>query len=921
MRYKILLFFTLIIIGNKVCTMAQISNSSETLEALPKTDRIVSFNIQDDGISLPIIWGLDTAWPSEENIRRGVAYVGPELVDVVRVSFQPTYPITDEGELTQDQKDYIDLRLNLVDFTGPDTKLVINCDHPSVDSWYVGNAERWAKLIELTTQRYQDAGRVVLSVAPFNEPDYGWGQGSIDDFYNIAKILQENPSFDKIRICGGNTLNCDMALEWYNFLKEYLDEGNTHQLAGSFDNYANFFETVRNNGHYATADELHNVMEAIVGAEYGMQTGIWWGTTEYARAEFVKASDGKRLAYTEHRPNWTAAAVYRNPDGEIKGFVGSSERQAVATTYRFVSESGDVFFNGYGPQREFIVNMPGGTGYQQGQTNAECVIDITSGDDVPDPIDGEYILVNKSNNKVMEIDGNSNLGVGSNIKVDTYNFTKEYQKWNVKPVANTVGGDFSYYSIRSSFNQLSLDILNWSLEDEGNVIAYTHAGGNNQQWFLEYAGDGWYYIRSRHSALCLENVDGNVQQGIKDGSDKQLWRFLDSNITRRIFIYELNTPQNLTAEERTASILLKWDAQSDATNYTILRSEQSGGPYSIIGRHITGTTFIDNKAIAGKTYYYVIRSLDDLLNKSKNSNEVKATVTNVNDIVLHYSFDGNLLDQSINAMNGVSYQTPSWTEDRQNGQAITLAEDNFIQLPTTCANHKQMTVATWMYWNGGEVCQKIFDFGCGEDRYMCLSPKTDKRTLRFSIKNKGEEEFIETISNYALMRNWVHLAVTIGENKVTLYVNGEEVASSSSINIRPTDFMPFLNYIGRSQFDTDPLFNGSIDDFIIYNYALSSEEIKALYDEKTVGIQSTHLEKDIFTINTLPADKNITINWNLQDKHTNASIYNVQGICMQSNVLVYGQNIFNVASYPEGPYILKLKYDDKEESVKFMVKH
>ena len=133
--------------------------------------------------------------------------------------------------------------------------------------------------------------------------------------------------------------------------------------------------------------------------------------------------------------------------------------------------------------------------------------------------------------------------------------------------------------------------------------------------------------------------------------------------------------------------------------------------------------------------------------------------------------------------------------------------------------------------------------------------------------------------------------------------------------------MPFLNYIGRSQFDADPLFDGNIDDFFIYNYALSAEEIKALYNGETVDIQQAHTAKETFTINTLPADKNLTINWNLQDKQGNASIYSIQGTCMQNSVLDYGQNTFNVASWPEGLYILKLKYENKEEAVKFMIKH
>ena len=104
-------------------------------------------------------------------------------------------------------------------------------------------------------------------------------------------------------------------------------------------------------------------------------------------------------------------------------------------------------------------------------------------------------------------------------------------------------------------------------------------------------------------------------------------------------------------------------------------------------------------------------------------------------------------------------------------------------------------------------------------------------------------------------------------------------------------------------------------------FTLSAEEIKALYNGETVDIQQAHTAKETFTINTLPADKNLTINWNLQDKQGNASIYSIQGACMQNSALDYGQNTFNVASWPEGLYILKLRYENKEEAVKFMIKH
>lgn len=917
--------FRLIILTSFICgsqyNFAQ-SSSNSSLSVFPATDNIVPFRIQDEGLPFPIMWGLDTAWASEDNIKRGVAYLGQDLIDIVRVSFQPTHALVN-GDLTQVQKDSIDLRIKLVDLTGPDTKLALNCDHPHVDDYFVGNAEHWAQLIDLTAQRFQAAGREIVSVAPFNEPDYTQtGQGTMEDFKNIAAELKKNPRFDNIRISGGNTLNTNEALTWYNYLKDYLDEGNTHQLAGTFDNYVKFYETVKANGDYATNDELHNVMEAIVGVQYGLQTGIWWGTTDYARAEFVKASDGVRLAYSENRPNWTAAAVYRNPEGKVQGFVGSSERQALPTSFKFVSETGDVFFNGYGPQREFIVNIPGGApgSYMDGQTSAECVVDISSGEDVPSPINGQYVIYNKGSKKVI---GNKTpLSGGVNIPTDTYNSSYKYQKWNVIPVANTVGGDFSYFSITNAQNDLSLDLLNWSLEDGGSIIAYNHDGGTNQQFFIEYAGDGWYYIRSRHSALCLEASGEEVKQGVKDPNNAfQLWRFLPSDIKRtRTTIPD--APNDVKAMAGATAITLSWSPADNATNYIVLRGEKAGGPYELIGRDFSDTCFIDNKAEAGTKYYYVVKSRTDTQYTSGYSNETSAELNGKDGIVLHYAFEENLNDTTGNMRDAKALLSPTWSNAENHGNTLALDGNNFLQLPTTCCNSNKLTIATWFYLNTTDQWQRIFDFGCDDSRYMFLTPRSGDYTLRFAIKNGGNEQKIETeVATPDILRKWNHVAITMDDNKVTLYFNGEAVATSSDITIRPSDFKPYANYIGRSQFVNDPMFKGNIDDFMIFNYSLTADEVKALYNGEAVAVQETTTNDKAFSIGTLPADRHLTVNWNLPNEKAMISVYNMQGISLITSNLTYGENQFNVSTWPEGIYMLNLKYSDKEESMKFIVKH
>lgn len=897
------------------------------IAAQPVTDRIVPFKLSEQGIVRDVEWGTDLAWMHEQNLRRCPLFMGKDNVSVARVSFQPTYPLVD-GDLQEAQKTDLKERLRLLAFLKPDVKLALNCDHPTVDNWYRRNAANWASLIDVTTRYFQDAGYEVVSVSPFNEPDFGWNQwvpGSQDSyeslrmsgFKQVANELRKNNRFDNIRICGGNTLNCDRALPWYNYLKEVLDEGNTHQLAGSFDNFAGFYTTLRENGAHATGDEMHNVMEAMVGLEYGMQTGIWWGPAEYARGEFCKASHGERLAYAEHRPNWTAASVYRAPDGKVQAFGGTSERQGVTTTYRFVSKDRDVFYNGMGPQREFVMELPGGTGYQTGQTNAEQVVGITWGEDVPSVIDGIYTIVNKSFKRTLKVADNT-------LSAAVYGTSNEY-RWNVNPVDSRIGGDFSYHYITSVGTSQALDVLNWSLEDEAGIIPYTKNNNANQQWYLEYAGDNWYYIRNRHSSLCLEVVNGIIRQGEMDGTDTQLWRFIPVGI-RPVFRAPA-APTGVTVKANSSSVRLDWaPAAAETSTFTVLRSETQGGGYDIIARNLSDTTFTDNSAEAEHTYYYIVKTVDRSLNTSAASEEVSAAPTGANKLKAWYEFENNTNDSTVNCNHGGTLTAPSFTEGKTGKQALTLnGTSDFVQLPATLGNQRQMTLATWINWRGGGTWQRIFDFGNGEDEYMFLTTNAGTNKLRFAIKNGGNEQYIEgnvPIANK--VHTWVHVAVTLGEDGVCLYQNGELVGSSNEITIRPADFRPVMNYIGRSQFAADPMFKGSVDDFRVYNYALTAGQISDLYDGKGDGVETAVQEADGgLYIGQLPADRTIEVSYAAgEDNRTDFFIYDTQGRIVRSAQAKTGVRIsVSTAGLADGVYILKAVNGKESCSRKFTVRH
>lgn len=239
-----------------------------------------------------------------------------------------------------------------------------------------------------------------------------------------------------------------------------------------------------------------------------------------------------------------------------------------------------------------------------------------------------------------------------------------------------------------------------------------------------------------------------------------------------------------------------------------------------------------------------------------------------------YSFEGNG-ENAIGKHDGTAHGNVSYSEGKT-GQAVNLnGTDSYLTLPSehALAGYDSITVATWVNWRGGGNWQRLFDFGNNTNQFMFLSPKSGSGTLRFAIKNGGGEQMVQTTA--MPVNQWVHVAVTLGDKTAKLYVNGELKATNTNVTIKPSDFKPGANYIGKSQFN-DPLFNGMIDEFRIYNSALSAEEIKAVYNNTAQWIDNSLIPVLLDEAALLDASLYTEDSWNaLEAALTNAqSVYN-----------------------------------------------
>jgi autotransporter-associated beta strand protein len=194
--------------------------------------------------------------------------------------------------------------------------------------------------------------------------------------------------------------------------------------------------------------------------------------------------------------------------------------------------------------------------------------------------------------------------------------------------------------------------------------------------------------------------------------------------------------------------------------------------------------------------------------------------------IAQFQFEANTLDSSGYGNNGFAVGIPGYTAGHT-GQALSLDGTNsFLQLPPNVANSPNFTFAAWVYWNGGADWQRIFDFGDDTAHYLFLTPSSGSGTLRFAIKNGGSEQIVETTALPIVQ--WTHVAVTRNGNTVTIYTNGVPAVSSGGITIAPSSFNPNMNYLGKSQFSADPLFNGNLDEVQIADYAFTAAQIASL---------------------------------------------------------------------------------------------
>jgi hypothetical protein len=256
----------------------------------------------------------------------------------------------------------------------------------------------------------------------------------------------------------------------------------------------------------------------------------------------------------------------------------------------------------------------------------------------------------------------------------------------------------------------------------------------------------------------------------------------------------------------------------------------TGSPNAVSGSGGSGIVIIKFKSIVGAGI------LDGITHKRL------TYVYNSDNLVAWYKFNGDYLDSSGNGHNLTNVGTVIQSTHIIEGQAVEFDSTDYLEFPAsinpyTIWNGKGISFSCWVRFTAHETWARLFDFQTAVSTAsgFYVAVKSNWGGTPGAILVNVAEGTLVTYSNWSnsiitTLGVWHHFVWSIGiSGNWDVYLDNVRINGTETANIPNITYN--IRYINRSAFSVDGTWDGQMDDFRIYDRALSAADVSSLYNK------------------------------------------------------------------------------------------
>jgi hypothetical protein len=281
---------------------------------------------------------------------------GAGIFDSVRVAWFPQYSLINNlTSLSADAKAGIDEQIRRANLrlSGKTLFLSPSSNGPYAGS-YIGSdgkviVAKWVKAMELSRDRYVNAGKTITYNGVFNEPDNTGGKLTPTSFVQIRNAMSGWGGVVNVGPC---SITAGTGATWLDTIHSQISKGSTHALSTTtLSDYRNFDARAISYALQTWNSEAHNSSEIMVGASRNFARVCWWGKITSGRGMLMQVVGSPRLFFdtdfnTQPDGKWSTTAAYKDGPQSIWIFAGNVTN--ISTTITYTSTTIPVSWDGSG---------------------------------------------------------------------------------------------------------------------------------------------------------------------------------------------------------------------------------------------------------------------------------------------------------------------------------------------------------------------------------------------------------------------------------------------------------------------------------------------------------------------------------------------------------------------------------------------